>query len=463
MSPIVARLLVALALLSPAIAYAQEPTVVTGRITTRDDGLPVPGATVAIPTLKLTAVTDSDGRYQLTVPAAQAKGQEVELSVTVAGLQPRSVQIKLASGAVTQDFALGLSFAEEITVGSRVIGAAAEKAVPVDILTSQQIQATGATQTMEVIQALAPSFNFPRPTVSDGTDSVRPATLRGLGPDQVLVLINGKRRHQTALIHINSTIGRGSTGVDLNAIPVSAIERIEILRDGASAQYGSDAIAGVINIVLKSGEKPETLMLKAGGNNGSFTEVTGASRDFSDGGTIDTTGSGGWKIGRGTVNLAGEFRDRKGTNRAGFDTRDQLAAGDAGNNPVAQPNTHWGEAKTRDVLFFANSETPLSEAKTTSLSFGGWSRRTGEHGGNFRRAIDTTNWPTIYPLGFLPLMNRRYRRIGHSGVRGNHPGGSGTPAVSSDNGSTTTSRKAERLFGRSIPPNQAGLSGCARL
>ena len=232
MSPTVARLLVALALLSPALAYAQEPTVVTGRITTRDDGLPLPGATVAIPTLKLSAMTDSDGRYRLTVPAAQAKGQEVELSVTFAGLQPRSVQIKLAPDTVTQDFALGLSFAEEITVGSRTIGAAAEKAVPVDILTSQQIQATGATQTMEVIQALAPSFNFPRPTVSDGTDSVRPATLRGLGPDQVLVLINGKRRH-TRRTHPHQRHDRARVHRRRSQRhPVSAIERIEICATG---------------------------------------------------------------------------------------------------------------------------------------------------------------------------------------------------------------------------------------
>ena len=106
-----------------------------------------------------------------------------------------------------------------------------------------------------MIQSLAPSFNFPRPTITDGTDTVRPATLRGLGPDQVLVLINGKRRHQSALVHLNGSIGRGSTGVDLNAIPVSAIEHIEVLRDGAAAQYGSDAIAGVINIVLKGGDR----------------------------------------------------------------------------------------------------------------------------------------------------------------------------------------------------------------
>ena len=145
-----------------------------------------------------------------------------------------------------------------------------------------------------MIQALAPSFNFPRPTITDGTDTVRPATLRGLGPDQVLVLINGKRRHQSALVHINGSIGRGSTGVDLNAIPVSAIEHIEILRDGAAAQYGSDAIAGVINIVLKCGAKPvHADRCKAGGNSGSFTEVYGNRARLSDGGTFDTIGCGG--------------------------------------------------------------------------------------------------------------------------------------------------------------------------
>ena len=126
------------------------------------------------------------------------------------------------------------------------------------MITQEQIASSGYTETAQVIQSLAPSFNFPRPTITDGTDTVRPATLRGLGPDQVLVLINGKRRHQSALVHLNGSIGRGSTGVDLNAIPVSAIERIEVLRDGAAAQYGSDAIAGVINIVLKGGvSRPE--------------------------------------------------------------------------------------------------------------------------------------------------------------------------------------------------------------
>src|SRR5688500_18380276 len=102
-----------------------------------------------------------------------------------------------------------------------------------------------------MLQALVPSFNFPRPSLTDGTDHIRPATLRGLAPDQVLVLVNGKRRHTSALVNVNGSVGRGSVSADFNAFPSSAIERIEVLRDGASAQYGSDAIAGVINVILR--------------------------------------------------------------------------------------------------------------------------------------------------------------------------------------------------------------------
>ena len=117
--------------------------------------------------------------------------------------------------------------------------------MPVDVLSAAEIRSTGRTETAQILQQLAPSVNFPRATISDGTDHVRPATLRGLGADQVLVLINGKRRHTSALVNVNGSVGRGQAAVDLNAIPASMIERIEVLRDGASAQYGSDAIAGV--------------------------------------------------------------------------------------------------------------------------------------------------------------------------------------------------------------------------
>jgi iron complex outermembrane receptor protein len=399
--------LCALALLTASTVgmAAQQSTVISGQVTTKADGLSLPGATVSIPALKLSAIADQNGRYTLTVPENLVRGQTVELQATFSGLAPASAEIKLASGAITHDFALTLSFSEEITVGSRAPGAEAEKAVPVDILSARQIAAIGATETMQVIQRLAPSFNFPRPTISDGTDAVRPATLRGLWPDQVLVLVNGKRRHQTALVNVNQTIGRGSTAVDLNAIPVSAIERIEILRDGAAAQYGSDAIAGVINIVLKSGSSPLAASFRAGGDKGTFSDVFGNERSFSDGGTYDGSGSYGFKVGSGTITAAAEYRDRKGTNRAGPDVGDQLRTGDAGNNPVPQPNIHWGDSKERDGLAFANAEFALDDQKTTTLyAFGGYSHRFSSAGGNYRRAIDGGDWPQIYPLGFLPLI-----------------------------------------------------------
>jgi iron complex outermembrane receptor protein len=375
-----------------ASAHAQDAVTVTGKVTTAADGLSVPGATVSIPALKLTAETAADGTYSIVIPAAQAKGQTVEIRVTFPGLQPQSANIVLSNTAVARDFALAFGFHEEITVGSRLAGAAAEKAVPVDILTPQQITTSGASETNQIIQALAPSFNFPRPTITDGTDSVRPATLRGLGPDQVLVLINGKRRHIGALVHVNGSIGRGSTGVDLNAIPASAIQRIEILRDGAAAQYGSDAIAGVINIVLKAGVNPTTLTAKAG------------MTTHEDGELFDVSASHGWNVGRGGIFATVEFRDRGETNRAAPDPRDQIVAGDAGRNGVPQPNFHWGDADTSDLMTFANAEFPISTGTTSFYAFGGISRREGSHGGFFRRAMDATNWPQIYPQGFLPLI-----------------------------------------------------------
>ena len=200
---------------------------------------------------------------------------------------------------------------------------------------------------MQVIQRLAPSFNFPRTTIADGSASVRPASLRGLGPDQVLVLINGKRRHTTALVHVNGTMGRGSTGADLNAIPVSAIERIEILRDGAAAQYGSDAIAGVINIVLKAGKGPGA----AGPPGRDDRDRPGRRRGTPPGTASCSTPASprASSFGNGWVFLTGEYRNRNRTNRAGRDPRDQIQAGDAAEQPGAPAQPLGGRRRDRGL------------------------------------------------------------------------------------------------------------------
>lgn len=371
------------------LPLAAQSAVIRGQVTAAD-GAALPGVTVSVG--DVTAVTDAEGRYQLTVPLRGI----VRLSAALQGFQTRTVSVDTSRGDATRDLTLHVSFGQEITVGSRAIGAEQEKAVPVDVIRQEQIESSPSTETSQIIQKIAPSFNFPRPTISDGTDSVRPATLRGLGPDQLLVMLNGKRRHASALVNANNTVGRGSSGVDLNAIPAAAIENIEILRDGAAAQYGSDAIAGVINLVLKHEVAPL-----------SFTAKTGMTT-HGDGEMLDLSAVGGWGIGRGALVLTGEYRVRYETNRAGDDPRDQIVPGDAGNNPVSQPNTHWGDSYARDSMLFANFNLPVSEdGRQVFYAFGGHSNRHGSHGGFYRRALQVQNWPEIYPLGFLPLIQPR--------------------------------------------------------
>ncbi|HXI13209.1 MAG TPA: TonB-dependent receptor [Thermoanaerobaculia bacterium] len=391
MTKLSSRLVLAfIVLLFPALLHAQQ-AVVSGRVTIQADGSPLPGATVSINELNLITTTDSEGRYSFDLPSSA--NNTVTVTVEFQGFQKRSSEVRLSGGAASQDFALRVSFGQEITVGSRAIGTANEKAVPVDVITEEQIESVGASETSQVIQALAPSFNFPRPTITDGTDSVRPATLRGLGPDQMLVLINGKRRHNSALVNVNNSVGRGSTGVDMNAIPASALANIEVLRDGASAQYGSDAIAGVINLVLKSGSTPWTFNLKAGATT------------HGDGELIDASLSKGFAVGNGSIFGTIEFRDRAETNRAGNDPREQVRKGDGGNNAVPQPNHHWGDSEAKDIIGLVHGQLPLNDQGSNVLyGFGLWGQRKGSHGGFYRRAIDPRNRPEIYPLGFLPLI-----------------------------------------------------------
>jgi iron complex outermembrane recepter protein len=377
-------------------------------------GTPLPNASITVEGTALRATSGSQGDYEIRgVPAGRRT-----VRVRLIGYQAASSPVTVtATGETRQDFRLGRSAVQlapiDVVVGSRARHTAAEElAVPVDVFPAEQLQQQGTTETAQILQALAPSINFPRQSVTDAGDIVRPFTLRGLSPDHTLVLVNGWRRHQTALVN-NFTygMGPGSSGVDLNALPASAVDRVEVLRDGASAQYGSDAIAGVVNLVIKEGEFTPFLNADVG----RYTP-----RDYPDDGT--TVGvSGGWgiKLGRGSLGLFGEFRDRQPTNRAWADPFETAGTGveDSINskgqvvikrNPVPQPNTHWGDGLEKDVLSFANFRLPLNEAATTEIyGFGGYSHREGTGNGYRRSAGDTRNWPQIYPLGFLPDMDGR--------------------------------------------------------
>ena len=231
-------------LMTASIALAQR--IITGRITDGKESL-INASVVAKGSTKGT-VTDIDGNYSLAIDNTVRtlvfsyvghKSQEINLGTS------NTIDVALQlDGALGEVFVLGSRNATRTKTTS---------AVAVDVIpVSQVANEVGQVDVNQLLTYLAPSFQSARQTISDGTDHIDPAQLRGLGPDQVLVLVNGKRRHQSALVNVNGTVNRGTVGTDMNAIPVTAIERIEILRDGAAAQYGSDAIAGVINIVLKS-------------------------------------------------------------------------------------------------------------------------------------------------------------------------------------------------------------------
>jgi len=271
--------------------------------------------------------------------------------------------------------------ASVIVLGSRgAARTALDAAAPVGLISAKDMQMAGPLELGKLLQTLDPSFNFSSTFISDGTDIIRPATLRSLGPDQLLVLVNGKRRHQQALVNVQQTIGRGSAGTDINAIPMSAIQRIEVLRDGAAAQYGSDAIAGVINIVLKQ----TTDSTQLSGTVGGTSEGGGALRSAS--------ANTGWAIGDGGyVNLTVEGRRRGETNRAGLDTL-----------RVDPPRVtqRIGDSLAKDKYFWWNAAVPAAGGEF--YTFGGVSHRSGDSAGFFRTFDDGRNAPSVYPNGFLP-------------------------------------------------------------
>ena len=295
--------------------------------------------------------------------------------------------------------------------------------VPVDVITEEEIVATGQTEVGRVIQELIPSFNFSSSTISDGTDALRPATLRGLGPDQVLVLVNGKRRHKSALVHVNTSVGRGTAGVDMNAIPVSAIKRIEVLRDGSSAQYGSDAISGVINIILKDGY------------DGKVTASVGQLYE-GDGETLVASINKGFSLGgESVVNATLEVRDRGSSNRAGvmgdiqypnsecLDAdgntvlcKDLSSPWTLSDSSVNDPERSFdrnrfriGDADSTHVSFVLNMRAPVDIMDGEIYSFFDLSTRENESGGFYRRANALSQNPagSDYPDGFLPLIKTR--------------------------------------------------------
>ena len=436
-----------------------------------DSSQPLPGVSIVIKNTTTGVTSDFDGKYTI-----QAAVGDV-LVFSYVGFDTQEVKVTGSTLNVTMKS--GVALDEVVLLGSRAPGRAAiDSSVPIDVIDVKELTASGPQVNLnQILNYVAPSFSSNTQTISDGTDHIDPASLRGLGPDQVLVLINGKRRHNSSLINVNGTFGRGSVGTDLNAIPAASIKRIEVLRDGAAAQYGSDAIAGVINIVLNESVNELTINMTTGAN---FAKNANDQTGGVDGATTNISANYGLPLGEkgGFINFTGDFDYRDDYSRmnewegsvfnlyntverfasdAGYNLADlldddvadvNLYAGQAGIVPVgsnlSKPelqailgadntsaelaarglersdfNMRVGQSAVRGGRFFANFSLPLDDNGTELYSFAGISSRTGNSAGFYRLPNQSRTYTPAYINGFLPEINSNIKDKSFSvGIKG---------------------------------------------
>ena len=302
------RFLIILTLIFSVVLTAQEIKI--SGVVTDESKATLPGVTIIVKGTKKGTTSDSDGKYTMS-----ANNGDV-LQFSYVGLETKSVTVRGAIINVTLTGS-GETLQDVVVMGTRnPTRTVTESAVPIDVIAMKDIASQGPQINLtQILNMVAPSFTSNSTTVADGTDHIDPAQLRGLGPDQVLVLVNGKRRHTSSLVNINGSPGRGSVGTDLNAIPSFAIEKIEVLRDGASAQYGSDAIAGVININVKKNTNKLDVNLFSGGN---FSKGANDHSGGVDGGNYQLDLNYGTGLGKekSFINATASFQLRDATSRA---------------------------------------------------------------------------------------------------------------------------------------------------
>jgi iron complex outermembrane recepter protein len=373
--------------------YAQR--IIEGQVLDAQTDESITGAMIAVKNTPNAVYTDSDGKFKIEV-AENAK----TLVFSGAGYQKQDVEINGSSMVIR------LVEFSSLTIEIGIIGSRdqtksqSDATVAVDIIpVSDVISKTGFVELNQIMQYASPSFNVNRQTGADLADHVDPSSLRGMGPDQVLFLVNGKRYHSSSIINVFGVRGRGNAGFDLNSIPASSVERIEVLRDGAAAQYGSDAVAGVINIVLKENQT---------GTSGSFgygTNMTGYGSSLNyknlgkiipsttDGGILNANVTHGFKLGKGNLSVTADYLSKGRTLRP--------------NNEIAFPDKNYrngaGDAAINTASLFFSGHFPLSKGEI--YTFGGYShRKTDSYLWTISPDDTTRNVYEIYPNGLDPHL-----------------------------------------------------------
>ncbi len=411
-------------------AHGQGEGLILGYVFDAVERVPLPGASVSVQGTTLGTVTDTEGTYRISLPPGT-----YTLRTSYLGYKDAVKKIKLyGSGLEEVDFELEPELIA-LTEGAVVVGTRSKPrsnvrtAVPVDVITLQGLEKTGRPELSQMINYVAPSFYSTRLTYSDATDHMDPASLRGMNPDQTLLLVHGKRYHSSAVVNVLSVVGKGSVLTDLNSIPLLALEQVEILRDGASAQYGSDAIGGVMNLVLRR----DTGRVQISSHLGQYLEGDGLQRNISV-----NLGFGLGK--RGFLNVTADLRKRDATNRAGtytglvYRTEDQDGLSYTENlvldNQIIASRGLSREdfslklgnsARTNSSIFF-NSGLFLKNAGEL-YAFGGLNFRRSRSTGDYRLPNDPArNNLHLYPNGFLPriiaLVNDQHITAGIRGKMG---------------------------------------------
>ena len=448
-------LIVFLLLSVPLFAQSYE---VSGAVTDNSNQ-PLPGVSVIVKGTTTGTSTNFDGEYTLQVNTGDV------LVFSFVGFEVREIKMD-GSTTVNVTMNSGVELEEVVVTGTRNPNrTVVNSPVPVDVIDVAELTAQGPQVNLnQILNYVAPSFTSNTQTISDGTDHIDPASLRGLGPDQVLVMINGKRRHNSSLVNVNGTFGRGSVGTDLNSIPSAAIKRLEVLRDGAAAQYGSDAIAGVINIVLNDNVNELNLKVTTGAN---FSENANDQTGGVDGETVNVSASYGLPLGDkgGFINFTGDFDYREdysrmkewegdvfnlyntverfaqndnynlvnlldddvadviqyanaaGINLNGASTKPELQSILSADNTDSELsarglvrsdfNMRVGQSALRGGRFFANFALPLDDNGTKLYSFAGMGSRTGNSAGFYRLPNQSRTFTPAYFNGFLPEINSR--------------------------------------------------------
>ncbi len=421
------QLLFLLFYILPILATAQNATV-SGTIKDAGNGEGLPGATVQVThaTSNTTYGGTSDVNGNFKIEGLRPDGL-YRVKVSFTGFQTFNQEgITLSAG---QNFQLDVSLSDQSTslnevaiVGSRFDKPRSnvDRPVPIDVISPKEIQATGQVDLGQSLQYTAPSFNAVKFGINDGAPFVDPASLRGLGPDQMLVLVNNKRRHKVSFLSINDGVGKGQVGTDVNVVPALSLKRVEVLRDGAAAQYGSDAIGGVINFVLNNASSGGAVSVYGGtGNSKPNLDVTGAiaPKTVTDGQTYNVAANFGLKLAKtGFLNTTLSYSHTNGYDRsgsykagAGFYVSDKVKDDSLVKaNGINLDRALLGAAENTTYGIFINAGIPINE-KWNFYSFGGYTNKYAITGvftrppSNKRRRV-----LEIFPNGYNPIAPGRF-------------------------------------------------------